>query len=181
MIVCNVLALTAICVQVHKIFSTTITSAAFIVMAIITLPIVGIVADTCVGRFKVIQASIVFLMVSTLLNMSLIVLKVYFPGTAETIFVLCTTGLSCIGASFYVVCVFPFLADQLIGASGGQLSFVVYWIMWGFGIAYSIVLLKSNSSDYFYIVLETLPFLCLIVAAFIFRPEKKVSVKLHFT
>ena len=112
--------------------SSTIMSVAFIVMAIITFPIVGIVADTCVGRFKVIQASIAFLMVSSLLNILLLFLQDYLSTTAETICVLCTTGLCCIGTSCYVACVFPFAADQLIGASGEQLSFAVYWIMWGF-------------------------------------------------
>ena len=68
MIVCNVLAFTAMFAQLQRIYSTTITSVAFLVIAIITFPIVGIVADTCVGRFKVIQASIAFLMVSSLLN-----------------------------------------------------------------------------------------------------------------
>ena len=174
MIVCNVLASIAIFAQLQRIYFTTIMTVAFIVMAMITFPIVGIVADTCVGRFQAIQASIAILMVSSLLNMSLIVLKVYLPEKAETICVLCTTGLCCIGTSCYVACVFPFAADQLIGASGEQLSFAVYWIMWGFVIAYNIISLRSISSDYFYIVLEAVSFLCLIVIVFIFKYFKKL-------
>ena len=60
MIVCNVLVFTAIFAQLQRFFFTTITSAALTVMAMVTFPIVGIVADTRVGRFKVIQASICF-------------------------------------------------------------------------------------------------------------------------
>ena len=54
MIVCNVLALTAVCAQLQRILFATITDVAHAVMAIITFPIVGIVADTCVERFKII-------------------------------------------------------------------------------------------------------------------------------
>ena len=129
MIVCNVLALTAIFAQVHEIFSTTIMNVAILAMAIITFLIVGIVADTCVGKFKVIQASIAFLMVSSLLTLLQVLLQDYLPKISETIFILCTTVLSCIGTSCYAACAFPFAADQLIGAYGEQLSFAVYWIM----------------------------------------------------
>ena len=162
---------------------------AFAVMAIITFPIVGIVADTCVGRFKVLQAGIVFLMASSLLNILLILLQDYLPTTAETICVLCTAGLCCIGASCYVANAFPFAADQLIGASGEQLSFAVYWIMWGFVIAYHTVLLKSIPSDYFDIVVETVSFLCISAMAlsfvyfkylFIISPQQFNPYKLIF-
>ena len=172
MIVCNVLALFAIFAQLLRITSTTTTSVAFTVMAIITFPIVGIVADTCVGRFKVIQAGIVFLMASSLLNILLILLQDYLPTTAQTIFVLCTTELCCIGASCYMANVFPFAADQLVGASGEQLSFAVYWLMWGVVIAYHTIVLKGIPSDYFDIVVEALSFLCISMTAFIFSRFK---------
>ena len=69
MIVCNVPALTARCARVQKMYSTIVTCVAFTIMAIITFPIVGIVADTCVGRFNVMQASISYsTMVSALRN-----------------------------------------------------------------------------------------------------------------
>ena len=51
---------------------------------------------------------------------------------------------------------FSFVADQLIGASGEQLSFAVYWIMWGSVIAYHTVLLDEIPRDYFDIVVEAI-------------------------
>ena len=168
-IVCNVLALTAICAQLQNIFSTTtFTRVTFLVMAIITFPIVGIVADTCVGKFRVIQASIAFLMVSSLLNLLQVLLQGYLPTTSETIFILCTTVMCCIGTSCYVAGVFPFAADQLIGASGEQLSFAVYWIMWGLVISFFTILLRSIPSYYFDIVVEAVSIICVVVIAFIF-------------
>ena len=107
-------------------------------------------------------------MAFSLLNILLILLQDYLPTTAETICVLFTAGLCCIEASCYVANAFPFAADQLIGASGEQLSFAVYWIMWGFVIAYHTVLLKSIPSDYFNIVVETVSFLCISTMALSF-------------
>ena len=103
MIVCNVLVLTAIFGQTQGIyFTTTIRGVASTVMAIIIFPIVGIVADTCVGRFKLIQASIAILTVSSLLNILQVFLQDCLPTAAGAIFVLCTTGLCCIGTSCYM-------------------------------------------------------------------------------
>ena len=168
MIVCNVLTLTAISAQLQRIYFNTSTSVAFIVMTIITFPIVGIVADTCVGKFRVIQASIAFLTISFLLNMLLTFLQNYLPTAAETIFVLCTAELCCIGTSCYAVGAFPFAADQLIGASGEQLSFAVYWMMWGFVFCYHAILLKSIPTKYFDIVSQAISFICIFVMAFVF-------------
>ena len=143
MIVCNVLALIAIFAQLQKIYLITATNVTSAVMSIIIFPIVGIVADTYVGRFRAIQAGIILLMhflspqhiANTPAN--------YLPTIAETICVLCTMGLCCIGASCYMANAFPFAADQLIGASGEQLSFAVYWLMWGFIVASHTLLLKA--------------------------------------
>ena len=61
-----------------------------------------------------------------------------FPGGITSTFVptFVLLGLHCIGGSCYVACSFPFIGNQLIGASGEQLSFAMYWLMWGFVIAY---------------------------------------------
>ena len=53
-------------------------------------------------------------------------------------------------------------------ASGEQLSFAVYWIMWGCVIAYNTVLLQSIPNDYSDTVAEVASFLCIFVMGFIF-------------
>ena len=65
MIVCNLLVQIAASGQIQRICLNTITTVAFIMMSFIIFPIVGIVADTCVRRFKTIQAGIVLLMSSS--------------------------------------------------------------------------------------------------------------------
>ena len=67
LIVCNVLALIATFAQSQRMFVTTNTAMAMVVLIIITSPIAGFVVDTCIGKFKAIQASIVLLMLSSFL------------------------------------------------------------------------------------------------------------------
>ena len=85
MIVCSVLTLGSIYAQLQRICVMTSASTAFAVLIIITFPTVRIVADTCIGRFKAIQASIVFLMDSTLSNMMMMI------NTAKTMAALVVT------------------------------------------------------------------------------------------
>ena len=120
--------------------------------------IAGFVADTCVERLKITRVNIVLLMVAAVFNMLLILLKKYLLATAENIFEICTAGLQYIGDSCYLACLFPNIADQLIGVSGEQLSFAVYWTMWGFTVACyinNINILQLIPSDYCDIVVET--------------------------
>ena len=55
LIVCNVLILIAIFAQMQRNYLMTSEYLAFGVMVVIVFPIAGILADTFVGRFKVIQ------------------------------------------------------------------------------------------------------------------------------
>ena len=176
MIVCNVLVFIAVFAQLQRIYLITSATMTFAVMVIILFPIVGIVADTCIERFKLILASIVSLIVSSFLNILLILLQDHLPATAETICVMCTTGLCCIGASCYTANAFPFAADQLIGASGEQLSFAVYWLSWGFAIAYRALLLNGMPSVYFDTVDEVVSFLCICVTAFLYSKYKRLFI-----
>ena len=149
MIMCNMLALTAAFAQGQRIClktSTTIT-----VRVLLCQPksnhhfsnYWNCCWYTC-KRYKITQASVALLMASSLFNILLIFLQDYLLTIAEdSLYVLCTNGLCCIGTSCYVACAFPFAADQLIGTSGEQLSFAVYWMMWGFVIAYHTKVLKG--------------------------------------
>ena len=134
-----------------------------------TFPIAGIVADTCVGRFRVIQASTIFLIVSSLFNTLLMCLRDYSSSTTFTVetLMLLMEGLCCIGESCYVACALPFIGDQLIGASGEQLSFAIYWIMWGFIIGFHTILLSYITLDSFDFIAPAVALLCMCAMAFI--------------
>ena len=168
MIVCNMLALTAGIAQLLRIFLMHSTTLSLVLMVVIIFPVVGIVAGTRIQRFKFIETSIVFLLASSLLNILRILFKDYLPPTAEAVFVMCTAGLICIGSSCYLACAFPFTADQMIGASGEQLSFAVYWMSWGVGIAnYPTLLPSIIPSDYLDIAFEAVSFFNISIAAFL--------------
>ena len=99
------------------------------------------------GRFKVIQTSVALLIASSLLNVLLALLHDYLTSPTDTTFVLLIEGL-CWGQLLYVACILPLIGDQLIGASGDQLSFAMYWIMWGFVIAVHTEILNYISFHY---------------------------------
>ena len=67
-----------------------------------------------------------------------------------------------------MVCILPFTADQLIGASGEQLSFAMYWMMWGCVIATHTILLSYIESGNFDIIAQAVSFTCVSAMAFIF-------------
>ena len=130
-IVCNVLILSAGSAQFQRNYLISSTfSIAIPLVFIIAFPLAAVVADTCVERFKVIQASVAFLIASSLLNVLLALLQNYLSSTTVATLML-IEGLCCTGGSCYTASTLPFIRDQLIGASGEQLSFAMYWMMWG--------------------------------------------------
>ena len=117
-IVCNLLIVSAAFMQIHRIYLMSSTFSIILPLMSITFPIAGIVADTCVGKFRVVQAGIAFLIVSSLVDISLIYLQDYFSPTATNTLVLLIEILCPIGGGCYFACALPFIGDQLIGASG---------------------------------------------------------------
>ena len=144
-VVCNLLIHISLLAQLQRNYYMSSTlSIPIPLISIVVFPIAGIVADTCVGRFRVIQASIVLLTTSSLLTLLSLVAQHYLEltTTTKTAFSLINEGLCCVGGSCYIACIFPFTGDQLIGASGEQLSFAMYWMMWGINIAINTTLLS---------------------------------------
>ena len=167
-IICNVLILSSLFAQFQEhYFTSNSLSIALFLTAVITFPIAGIVADTCVGRFKVIQESVALLTASSLLNIVLIPLQDYFTTTTAITLALLVQGLCCVGGSCYFACALPFIGDQLIGASGEQLSFAIYWIMWGLAIAFHTILLSFIPLRSLKFVAPTVALLCVSTMAFI--------------
>ena len=93
MIVCNLLVLTAVFAEMQRMLLNTNATISVSVISIITYPVAGIVADTCVGKDTGIQASILLATLSSLFNIIAILLQDYLPTTAETVCMLCTAVL----------------------------------------------------------------------------------------
>ena len=177
-IVCNVLILSSLFVQLqHNYLMSRATSIAIPLVSIIIFPIAGIIADTCVGRFKVIQTSVTLLFASSLFGLLVPLLQRYHASPA--VITSLTEGMCCIGGSCYASCVFSFTADQLIGASGEQLSFAVYWMLWGFAIAFHTQILSYFPQGYSDIIVPIVALLCISMIALILWYWKESLNTLH--
>ena len=114
-------SLTMCCTNTLLDYSTAIEFPAIVILC----PIIGLLSDCWIGRFKVLKAATYFLLVAiilkgvTIINPSSVVL--YLAVAAWTLSFTC-----------YFTCIIQFTTDQLIGASGEELSFAIYWLLWGF-------------------------------------------------
>ena len=87
-------------------------------------PFVGFLSDSYVGRYKILVASLYLWLLSIIL-MAVDVITL----SSTAVYCLHILALWVSGACF-IACVVPFTIDQLVGASGEQLSFTIYWIVW---------------------------------------------------
>ena len=102
--------------------------------------VIGSVADICVGRYKIIVASIHSAFVGWItLCISFYIENRIFHFTFLAVgFLLCTIG----AAGIQSIAV-PFNVDQLIGATADQLSTIIYWHFFGYPLGYSLAAISS--------------------------------------
>ena len=101
---------------------------------------IGLVADICVGRYKIIVASIYCAFVGW------ITLCVSFYVTHKFVhFTLVAVGFlfSTVGAAGIQSIAIPFNIDQMIGATADELSNIIYWHCFGYPFGLSLVRASS--------------------------------------
>ena len=96
-------------------------------------PFIGLLSDCYFGRYRILTASLYL----WLLSIVFMALDVIILSRLPLLYYACTTALVLSWACF-AACVLPFTIDQLVGASGEQLSFTIYWIVWACVIQLSI-------------------------------------------
>ena len=92
-------------------------------LVLLLCPIVGLLSECYFGKIKLLQASIYSLLFAIVLNGFIIItirINIWYVIFAPLYF----------SAACYASCIIPLTIDQLVGASGEELSFVVYWILW---------------------------------------------------
>ena len=102
--------------------------------------IIGLVADICVGRYKIIVASIYCAFIGW------ITLCVSFYVTHEYVnFTIVAVGclLSSIGAAGILSIAIPFNIDQMIGATADELSTIIYWHCFGYPLGHSLTKISN--------------------------------------
>ena len=101
-----------------------------------TYLVIGLVADICVGRYKIIVASIYCAFIGWItLCVSFYVTHNYAHFTLVAVGYL----LSSVGAAGILSIAVPFIIDQMIGATADELSTIIYWHCFGYPLAFSLV------------------------------------------
>ena len=100
-----------------------------IVVCSLTLlyPVIGWLADCCIGRYRVLKVASYSLLLS-------IILKGIYKFILEekiTVLLFFTSSIWSVSVVCYLACIFQFAIDQSVGASGEELSFTIHWILWG--------------------------------------------------
>ena len=104
-------------------------------MTLPTYLVVGLVADICIGRYKIIVASIYCAFIGWItLCVSFYVIHKYFHFPL----VLVGYSLSTIGAAGILSIAIPFNIDQMIGATADELTTIIYWHCFGYPFAISL-------------------------------------------
>ena len=98
--------------------------------AFLLCPILGLLSECYFGKIKFLQASIYSLLFAIVLNAFIIIIPIQINIWYLTLVPLYFS------AACYASCIIPLTMDQLIGASGEELSFVVYWLFWPLSIVF---------------------------------------------
>ena len=99
--------------------------------------VIGLVADVCVGRYRVMVASIYCAFVGWLI----LCVSFYITQSDIAQATLITIGflVGTVGAAGIQSIAVPFNIDQLIGATADELSNVIYWHGFGYPLGYALV------------------------------------------
>ena len=96
-------------------------------ISMLFFPIIGLIADMCVGRYRMILSSMLFSLVMWIVSVIVVILYIETHSVLFDTISLIVLGASFIGVAGIVSIIFPFNIDQLMGASGDELSTTIYW------------------------------------------------------
>ena len=121
--------------------------------SMVSYPLIGWLADTRLGKFKVLCAAKWLLLVSIILKNT----GTFIVGSRYLFYpslIVWSLALAC-----YWSCIIPFVTDQTVGASSEEICFTLLWLLWGACAGYclaSITFLLPKSYQYFYQLVLTL-------------------------
>ena len=115
----------------------------------IFFPLFGWIADAWIGRYKAILYGLYLLMIGCVfLTGSVIALE--FNQLVSQISLYTSNAFNSLGVAAIYANILPFITDQMIGASGDELSAAVHWWFWSLPIS-SVML------NYILCVLQNIP------------------------
>ena len=144
-------------------------------LVLLLCPIVGMFIGCFVGKYKVLQLSIYSLLVGLVLS----ALSVFTKSSTAWYMTLVPLAFSTI---CYASCVVPLTMDQLVGASGEELSFTIYWLVWPLPISFAFMRFTGcylpSEFEYKHLVLFALSALLFIVIFLLVQCFNHLLVKL---
>ena len=99
-------------------------------VSMLFFPIIGLIGDMCVGRYRMILGSMLLCLVMWIVTVIVVTLFCVYIETHSVLFStisLIVLSLSYIGIAGIKSIIVPFNIDQLMGASGDELSATIYW------------------------------------------------------
>ena len=126
-------------------------------------PLFGWLADTYIGRYRVIKSSLIVMWVGAILLTVVKVVTVFYGQDRGVIFLeeACVTVVLCLALGTFEVNILQFSIDQLLDASSEEIISFIVWCVWTFFSSKVVVQLLacSNSIEYVHQLLS-----CLYVA-----------------
>lgn len=166
MIVWNVFFCTSFCsCGIRLVFG----SSQLVLIACMTViyPIVGWLADSWFGKYRFLQCATYLLLAAIIIK----AIETFFVPSSVLAYLAVT--LWSLTAVCYYSSVIQFTTDQMIGASGEELSFTIYWLVWGWAagelLSRAVDMLEAISVSLANVALFTLSAVSFIITFSIFQ------------
>ena len=105
-------------------------------LSLLLMPVAGWLGDTWIGRYRVIiSGSLLSIVALWIVLIAFVVLQFNWTPIPALVVLCIVMPVSIIGTGSIAITMLPFIIDQMIGASGEDISAAVQWIMWGYSIA----------------------------------------------
>ena len=125
-------------------------------------PIGGLIADVWIGRYRVVVISGYICLLAWILTVIGYSLhnELYIPVSIIILIIAC---LFVSGSAGFQSNILPFNIDQMMGASGDELSAVIQWNMFGTFIVFSVPIPSVKSLSNLYFLLSSLIISCITI------------------
>ena len=141
-------------------------------ISLLFYPIVGLIADMCVGRYRMILGSTLFCLIMWIATVIIVTLHIEAISVWFGTISLIVLGVSYIGVAGIESIIIPFNIDQLMGASGDELSATIYWhffaghipLMVFVVLIYYFLILFVNEYEYIYLSILPIGGISLVLA-----------------
>ena len=114
----------------------------------ILFPLFGWIADAWIGRYKVILYSmLVSLLGSIILSVEIIISNYPSLNVIAIVLLYISDFVNSVGIMAFIANTLPYITDQMIGASGDELSAAVDWYYWSTNIPFAITEIVDCYTD----------------------------------